>query len=168
MEEIHRLNGTFRPHQTIPPPSTMHPSSLPPSRSSNHPSRQGPPPARAPNPRQNRQSGPSIISPPVMGARVKRTFQRQVHRRMEDVQCYNCKELGHPLKYCTVFGDHRFLYGCPQCNAGHLYDSYTNGKKRTNDDRHYLVQLRDGLCPIASNIERKISMYQNLWNIVST
>lgn len=97
MEEICRLNGTLQPHQTIPPPSTIpspstiYPSSLPPSRSSNYPSRQGPPPTRAPNPlnprqnpgfRQIRQSGPSIISPPVIGARVKRTFQG--HRCSEE------------------------------------------------------------------------------------
>lgn len=72
---------------------------------------------------------------------------------MEDVQCYNCKELGHPLKYCTVVGDHGFIYGCPRCNAGHFYDSCSNGKRKVNDNRHYLVQLRDGLCPIASNID---------------
>jgi hypothetical protein len=72
---------------------------------------------------------------------------------MEDVQCSNCKELGHPLKYCTVVGNHGFIYGCPRCNAGHFYDSCTNSKKRANDKRYFLAQLRDGLCPIASNID---------------
>jgi hypothetical protein len=142
-EEICRLNGILQPHQTIPHPSTMH-SSLPPSgpsnpplRPSNPPPRQGPPPTRAPNPlnpRQNRPSAPSTISRPVTGARVQRTFQGQVHRKMEDVQCFNCKELGHPLKYCTVVGNHGFIYGCPRCNAGQFYDSGTNRKKRTNDE----------------------------------
>jgi hypothetical protein len=77
-EEICRLNGILQPHQTIPHPSTMHPS-LPSSRPSNPPPRQGQPPTRAPNPLNHRQnpgfrqtppSAPSTIPPPVIGARV--------------------------------------------------------------------------------------------------
>ena len=57
-----------------------------------------------------------------------------MRRRIEDVQCFNCKELGHPLKYCTVVGDHGFICGCPHCNAGQFYDSGANRKKRMNDE----------------------------------
>ena len=43
-------------------------------------------------------------SSPIIDGRIKKTFQGQVHLKIEDVQCFNCKELGHSLKYCTVVG----------------------------------------------------------------
>jgi hypothetical protein len=72
----------------------MHPSSPPPSGLSNPPPRRGPP--NPLNPSQNRLSAPSTISHPVIDARVRRTFQGQVYRRIKDVQCFSCKELGYP------------------------------------------------------------------------